>query len=300
MGESVMSLDNYNAKQDLTGKNAIVTGASRGLGGWIARALWERGANLILIARSPEALLKIREGLGATAKQRQEVRTLSIDLHRPDSVPFIQTQAREWWERLDILVNNAGILGPVGPVLKSKIEDWQATLRINLLVPVELCRASVAWMIEHGGGKIINVSGGGATSARPNFSAYAAAKAALVRFSETLAHEVRSFNVEVNCLAPGVLKTDMLEVVVQAGPERAGQKEYLQAIQADSGDASLERAANLCAFLASAVSDGITGKLISAVWDPWADLPQHLEDLKESDIYTLRRIIPHDRGKEWG
>jgi NAD(P)-dependent dehydrogenase (short-subunit alcohol dehydrogenase family) len=156
-------------------------------------------------------------------------------------------------------------------------------------------------MQEGGQGKIINLSGGGAAGLRPRFSAYATAKAGLVRFSEILAREVSDLNVQVNCIAPGMLNTDMLQAIVAAGPEKTGVEEYTQAVQqVEQGEALPQRAAELCVFLASAASGGITGKLISAVWDPWEQLPEHLDDLRDSDIYTLRRIVPHERGKNWG
>jgi 3-oxoacyl-[acyl-carrier protein] reductase len=156
-------------------------------------------------------------------------------------------------------------------------------------------------MIEQGGGSIINLSGGGATGPRANFSAYATAKTGLVRFSETLAEELRPYNVRVNCIAPGAMNTAMLNEVVDRGADAAGQKEYAQAVKVkQSGGASMQRVAQLCLFLVSDAARGISGKLISAVWDPITSLPEHLDELSGSDIYTLRRIVPKDRGKTWG
>jgi 3-oxoacyl-[acyl-carrier protein] reductase len=93
----------------------------------------------------------------------------------------------------------------------------------------------------------------------------------------------------------------MAQVVLRAGPEQAGAQEYAQAIKvASETRATFDCAAKLCVFLASPASDGITGRLISAVWDPWESLPEHAAELNDSDIYTLRRIVPDDRGKRWG
>ena len=177
------------------------------------------------------------------------------------------------WESLDVLVNNAGMLTPIGKVWDNDWHAWEMTIRVNLLAPVELCRACVPWMSERRQGKIINISGGGATRPRPHFSAYATAKAGLVRFSETLAHEVRDRQVQVNCVAPGAMNTEMLQAVLRAGPEHVGALEYAEALkQAETGGTLPQRAAELCVFLASAASDGITGTLLSAVWDPWESL----------------------------
>jgi hypothetical protein len=92
----------------------------------------------------------------------------------------------------------------------------------------------------------------------------------------------------------------MLDEVLAAGPEGVGQAYYDRAMnQKTTGGAPMERAAALAVFLGSAASDGITGKLLSAIWDPWEDLAEHRDDL-ESDVYTLRRIVPKDRGFDWG
>jgi 3-oxoacyl-[acyl-carrier protein] reductase len=263
--------------------------------------MWHAGASLLLVARSAEALRQIRDELMAEARRGQQVHVVVADLETPDAVSNVVGEARRVWERLDVLVNNAGLLTPIGKVWDNDWHAWQMTIRVNLLAPVELCRACVPWMSEHRQGKIINISGGGATRARPHFSAYATAKAGLVRFSETLAHETRDLHIQVNCVAPGAMNTEMLQAVLRAGPEHVGALEYAEALkQTETGGALPQRAAELCVFLASAASDGITGTLLSAVWDPWESLPEHLHDMQDSDIYTLRRIVPSDRGKIWG
>jgi NAD(P)-dependent dehydrogenase (short-subunit alcohol dehydrogenase family) len=161
-------------------------------------------------------------------------------------------------------------------------------------------RALVAHFARRGYGKIVQLSGGGATNALPGLSAYAASKAAVVRFAETLAEELREHHVDVNAVAPGALNTRMLDEVLAAGPERVGQAFHERALeQQRSGGVPLERGAALAVWLASAASDGVTAKLLSAVWDPWAELPKHLDDLA-SDVYTLRRIVPSDRDLLWG
>jgi NAD(P)-dependent dehydrogenase (short-subunit alcohol dehydrogenase family) len=145
------------------------------------------------------------------------------------------------------------------------------------------------------------LSGGGATSPMPMISAYAASKAGIVRFIETIAGELRDYHIDVNAIAPGALNTRMLDEILVAGPEKVGQAYYDRCLkQRDSGGAPMENAAQLAVFLGAPLSDGITGKLISAVWDPWEDLPQHLNELNATDIYTLRRIVPKDRGMDWG
>jgi 3-oxoacyl-[acyl-carrier protein] reductase len=204
-------------------------------------------------------------------------------------------------EGLDVLICNAGIYGPMGPIDGVEWDDWVQALNVNLCGAVFCCRAVLPHFRARKHGKIILLSGGGATKPTPFLSAYAASKAALVRFGETLAEEIKSDHIDVNSVAPGALNTRLLEEVLQAGPERVGQAFYQQSVaQKESGGVPLQTGASLCAFLASAESDGITGRLISAVWDPWHELRDRRDELTASDIYTLRRIVPEDRGKRWG
>ena len=127
---------------------------------------------------------------------------------------------------------------------------------------------------QRGYGKIVQLSGGGATGPLPGLSAYAASKAAVVRFAETLAEELREQRVDVNAIAPGPLNTRMLDEVLRAGPECVGEAFYEKALeQQRSGGIPLREGAKLAVFLGSLASDGITGKLLSAVWDPWSELP---------------------------
>src|SRR4029079_4278019 len=156
-----------------------------------------------------------------------------------------------------------------------------------------MCRAVVPLLRRRGHGKIVCLSGGGATTPLPHFSAYAASKAAVVRFAETLAHELRDAHVDVNAIAPGLLRTRMLEDVLAAGPGRVGAEFHARMRrEAEAGATPLEKGAALAVFLASPRSDGITGRLLSAAWDDWANLPARREQLAPSDVYTLRRIVP--------
>src|SRR4030095_1317590 len=173
-------------------------------------------------------------------------------------------------------------------------------MEINLFGVLLPCRAVVPHFKQAGRGKIIVLSGGGATNPLPNISSYAASKAAVVRLMETLAEELRPHHVDVNAIAPGALATRLVDEVLAAGPDKVGAAFYEKNRQwKDKGATPLELGASLAAWLSSAESDGITGKLLSAQWDPWRTLPQHREELARSDIYCLRRIVPEDRGKKW-
>jgi 3-oxoacyl-[acyl-carrier protein] reductase len=198
------------------------------------------------------------------------------------------------------LVNNAAVLGPTGLLEDTDWAAWRKTIETNLFGTALLCRAVLPIFRRNGKGKILNLSGGGAADPRPRFTAYAASKAAVVRLTETLAEETRGAGIDVNAIAPGALNTRLLDEVLAAGPERVGRDAYDRAVrQKQEGGAPLHRAAELCTFLLSDASDGITGKLISAVWDPWETFAEKIDRLNRTDVYTLRRIVPKDRGLDW-
>lgn len=274
---------------------ALITGASRGLGRSIAREFRSHGASLALVARNGAALQELAAELRGSGGGTVEV--IPADLRDSHAPAAIVDRLRGIWDQLDVLVNNAAIAGPIGPVWDNDWDEWQGAMQVNLMAPVALCRLSVPWMRR--GGAIVNLSGGGATSARANFSAYGTAKAALVRFTETLAIEAAGLGIRVNAIAPGILNTEMADAVLRAGPEKAGA-DYARVLEVKrTGGESPEKAAALAWYLASAAGEGITGRVISAVWDPWTALGAHAAELRDSDIYTLRRIVPEDRGKQW-
>lgn len=288
-------------KKRLSGRTALISGANRGLGLAIAEEFVRQGANLLICARDTAKLEEAKESLDLFCSENQTVLACTADISSEQEVRSLVRRGLDVFKRIDILVNNAGVYGPLGSIETIKWEEWVAALHINLMGSALMCRALLPHFKSNRYGKIIQLSGGGATNPLPRISAYAASKAAVVRLAETLAEEVRGAGIDVNAIAPGALNTRLLDQVLEAGPERVGEDFYARALQQkDQGGASLQTAADLAVFLASAESDGISGKLISAVWDPWQDFPDHLDELSETDIYTLRRIIPEDRGMEWG
>jgi NAD(P)-dependent dehydrogenase (short-subunit alcohol dehydrogenase family) len=284
----------------LAGRSAIVTGASAGLGYAIARAFVADGADVVICGRNSGSLQEAFTSLSAFASPGQQVRMHSCDVSCETQVNDLMHYAIEQLGDVQILVNNAGVQGPIGPTEDVSLEDWRRTFEINLYGVLFACRALIPHLRSKGYGKILNLSGGGAASPRPFFSAYAASKAAVVRLTENLAEELRTAHIDVNAIAPGALNTQMLEQTLAAGPGLIGEGQFMQAAkQKVDGGSSLDRAASLCVYLASAAADGITGRLISAPWDPWPTLHEHAAELGSSDIYTLRRIVPADRSKQW-
>lgn len=279
----------------------MITGASHGLGLEIAREYLRAGARGICICgREESSLAKATAELRDLASPDQQVLAEVADVSRPEDVDRLVGAAFGAFGDVTILVNNAGVYGPKGRVEETDWAEWVRAVEINLFGSVLPARALAAHFAERSYGKVIQLSGGGATGPLPGLSSYAASKAAAVRFAETLAVELRDHHVDVNAIAPGALNTRMLDEILAAGPGPVGPAFYDGAVaQQQSGGVPLRQGAELAVFLGSAASDGITGKLLSAVWDPWRDLAMHRGDL-DGDVYTLRRIVPSDRGLGWG
>ena len=285
----------------LNGKVAIVTGANQGLGLEISRKYVNAGASLVMSARNGDLLKRAQKELARGLVPGQVIEVIPTDVSDIQSVEQLLKTTLQRFGRIDILVNNAGIYGAMGPIEEVDWTQWIKAIEINLFGSILMCRAVLPAMKEQHKGKIIQLSGGGATNPMPNISAYAVSKAAIVRFAETLAEEVREFNIDVNAIAPGALNSRMLDEVLAAGQEKVGQAFFDKSIkQKESGGAGFDKGAELAVFLASDASNGITGKLISAVWDDWEHWPEHLDELRTSDVYTLRRITGRDRGFSWG
>ena len=172
----------------LANRVAVITGANRGLGEAIARAFAREGAGLVLAARDGVLLKQVAADLSTGAKQKVE--WVSADVCEAAGIDAIRDRALETFGRVDILVNNAGVYGPIGPFEEVDWQEWSQALNVNLFGTFAMSRAIVPIMKRQGYGKIINLSGGGATAPLPRFTAYAASKAAVVRLTETIAEEL--------------------------------------------------------------------------------------------------------------
>lgn len=265
--------------------NLILTGSSSGIGKFLADSLAAKGHSVCRIARSPQA-----------------------DFAFPCDVsdwPALQSCAGKIsrrWNAVDGLICCAGIQEPIGPAMDIDPAAWRSNLAVNLDGTFFSIRAFYPLLCQSKHrAKIVCFSGGGSTGPRPNFAAYGVSKTGVVRLVETLAAEWQGQPPDINAVAPGAIFTRMTEQVLAHGAAVAGKKEFEQASkQPRENAAQLEKVLGLIEFLLSPRSDGITGKLISAQWDPWEKLDEFRKDLLDSDIYTLRRIVPKDRGKAWG
>lgn len=272
---------------ELEGRRALVTGGGRGIGRAIALALAREGARVALVARTREELDEVATEIAALGRESW----IGVaDMARPEQVQDAVGDLLETWGGIDVLVNNAGIQGPVGPVHQVEVEEWIYAVQVNLVGCYLCTRLVLPGMIERRYGKIVNLSGGGAVSPRPRYSAYSASKAGVVRLTESLAAEVAEYGIDVNAIAPGAVNTKMLEETLAAGEAAGAQAREEARRQLERGGVDPELPARLVVFLASPRSDGLSGRLLSAVWDPWEELD--VEKIMESEIYTVRRIAP--------
>ncbi len=238
-------------------KVALVTGGSMGLG----LAVVERFA---------------RDGMEVVTGARHEwiapygVASTTVDVSDAADVELFVDSVAAMCGRIDVLVCNAAIYGPIGRLEDNDWDEWVRTYDINVLGTVLCCREVLPIMRAQGYGKIITLSGGGA---RPQMgcTAYNASKAAVVRFTEALAVELQGSGIDVNAVAPGVLDTRM----------------RIRSPMPEDPAANMQRAVDLIAWLASSDSDGVTGRLFSAVWDDW----RNLSSIGKDD-YRMRREVP--------
>ena len=295
---------------DFRGRRVLITGASRGIGREIAALLAELGASVIVAARSREDVercvaelghrdRRLGDGesrLGGSGGDGHGEGRLGGEDHR--GLVIDVGEERAWREAaetgalegIDGLVTAAAALAPVGPIdAYSAAAFWQ-TMRVNVLgtlLAVKTCLGS----LQASSGAVVTFAGGGATSPLPRYDAYATSKAAVVRLSENLGQELCEHGVRVNCVSPGFVATGIHAATREAGPELAGATYFADTERRlDVGGDSAREAAELTAFLLSGAAEGITGKLISARWDPWRT-PAFQQRLREDPaLATLRRI----------
>ena len=189
---------------DLTGRNALITGASGGIGGDIARALHEAGASVGLSGTRVEPLQALADSLGERAH------VLPCNLSDPEAVVALPKQAAEAMGSVDILVNNAGITRD-NLFMRMSDEDWQSVIDVNMTATMKLCKGVIRGMMKARWGRIVNVSSVVAATGNPGQANYAASKAGMIGFSKALAHEIATRGITVNAVAPGFITTAMTE-----------------------------------------------------------------------------------------
>ena len=190
----------------LQGKTALLTGASGGIGAAIAKALHDAGATIAISGTRVEALEKVKAEVG------ERVHILPCNLSKPEEVEKLIPAAEEAMGGLDILINNAGITKD-GLAMRMKDEDWQSVIDVNLTSNFRLSRAAMRGMMKKRWGRIINITSIVGVTGNPGQVNYVASKAGLIGMTKSLAQELGSRNVTVNCVAPGFIATPMTDVL---------------------------------------------------------------------------------------
>jgi len=273
--------------------NLVLTGSSTGIGRALATQLLTRGNRVWGLARSDQT--------NFAAQHPGAFFTSRCDVADWTQVQLAAQTVAATWTHVDGLICCAGIQGEVGPAISADPTRWSSTVRANLdgtFFPFRAFHDLLTRTPRRA--KVIAFSGGGATKPRVNFSAYGVAKTGVVRLIETLAEELRDQTIDLNSIAPGAINTRLTDEVLALGPAIAGEAEYAAALkQKASGGASLDKALGLIEWLLSPASDGISGRLLAAPWDSWNTLDKHKTALANSDIYTLRRIVPEERSQNF-
>ncbi len=241
----------------------LITGATGGIGAMIAERLAAEGYCLILVGRNEQALLSLKNKLSTLSS---DITIMAIDVSDYAAVQ----NALKSITNLDILITSAGILGPVAPFTQVDMDFWLKTININLLGTVYFCKLLIPVLQKSSHGKIITFAGGGAVNPRIQHSAYATSKAAVVRFTETIAAEYPLL--DINVIAPGAHHTKIWDTeTFDKPPEKWADSVRLQ---------------DFFAFLCSEKSNGITGRYIHA-YDDWDK-----KDFRKipEDLYTMRRV----------
>jgi NAD(P)-dependent dehydrogenase (short-subunit alcohol dehydrogenase family) len=274
-------LSQSSAPGELQNKVCLIVGASGTLGAAVADCFAQAGARLAITGRAATT---------EAPDQHSQALRFKLDVRNRNEVFDVMQRVRQEFGSLDVVVNCSGVQGPIGPAQTVDQEEWVRAVEINLFGCFYLAHAAIPIMLGQGTGKIIFFSGGGATSARPFFSAYGAAKAAVVRFTETLAEELREQGIQVNAIAPGAVHSRMWNEMRAAGAA-GGQKLLEELKQMDrTGGVPPERAASLALFLASDRSRNLTGRLISAVYDKWEEMEPRIASIMSTEAGTLRRV----------
>lgn len=230
---------------DFENSVALITGATGNLGAAVARAFYQAGAKLVLLARQPDRLLDLIPEL---KDARDRTLTLPVDMTDADQVKDAVARAIESFGRIDVLVNTVGGYRAGAPVHATPLETWEGMLTLNARTTFIASRAVVPYMLENQAGKIINVGARPGLQGRKNMAAYSASKSAVIRLTESMAAELREQNINVNCILPGTIDSSQNR---QAMP-KADHSRWV----------TPEAIAQVILFLASESADPISGAAI--------------------------------------
>lgn len=247
---------------------AIVTGGGDGIGRAVAKAFLKEGARVTIVGRRLEKLEETKRDAAEIARGDPPLLIIRADVSIEADAKRIVAETLSRFSRIDILVNNAGIIGPTEPVENVRTAEWDEVMAINLRGPFMLCREVVPHMLPRDSGCMINIASIAGKIGYPTRSPYAASKWGLIGFSRTLALELGTTNIRVNCVCPGAVMGERLATIIEnfarflKGDEHPRLKAALSHVRA-SKMLSPEDIASVCVFLASDEASGVSGQEIS-------------------------------------
>ena len=270
----------------------IIIGATGFIGMQLSKYLANNGTDLILVGRNVQKLLELKAEIVKTSKINVE--TIELDKNDIDLYKF-KLDLKDYPSKINFCINTIGIQLPLGDFINIDFDKWYENIETNLKLNARFLHLFARYFAKNGSGSIIVFSGGGASGSRTQFSAYATAKTGLVRLVEVVAEEVLPFGVQVNAVAPGIMPSNM-QLEILDNQSFLSQREILKAKESLNNLSDKPKKVNeLVNFLISEKSKGITGKLISAEWDNWKIWTEYLDEIADSDLYTLRRVTGKDR-----
>jgi 3-oxoacyl-[acyl-carrier protein] reductase len=269
-------------EHDFAGQVGVVTGAARGLGRAFALGLAQAGMDIAITDRREDELNETLQLLQSSGRKTLAV---AADVSDPNQVSGLVNSVEQRLGPINLLVNNAALAGPAGPTWESDAQAWWQCQEVNLRGPFLCCHAVLPGMIARKQGRIINVASASGTVSVPYLSAYVTSKAALIRFTETLAFEVRPHGVSIFAMHPGAVHTPMNEeLLAAAGTQYLPWLEY---IFQQGQDQTPEPGTKLVLFLASGKADELSGRLFMVPEDP-AEMVSRAAEILQKDLYTLR------------
>ncbi len=287
-GKKCRRKNNYSMTKKLKNQFAIVTGGARGVGKFIIKKLINEGASVVICSRTEKEIDKTCKEIDP---KRKVLFGIKADISIIEDCKKVIDFAHKLFGTIDILVNNAAIYGPIGLFETNLPNEWKRTIEVNFLGAVFCTQYMVPIMKKNKKGKIISIVGGGVGGINPieRFSAYVSSKNAIAGFMEVIAKELQDWNIQVNSVSPGVMKTQLVEYLLSQGRAKAGDEMYNQALNTQKyGGDDPRKIADMVAYLASGESDHLTGRILSAKRETIARLNKI--KVAQKNLFTLRRI----------
>lgn len=265
-------------------------GANGGLGASISKSFVANGWSVFLLARNKKKLELLKNQLDQLRTNTQIIEIYQVDVKQQTQVDKALDFFIERYGPPLRLVNNVGENGPLGKLENVTWGDWVEGFSTNIFSFVYFMQRVIPLMKAQNYGRIVTLSGGGATAPLPYISSYAASKAALIRLVETLALEVKDYDIQINAVAPGVMKSSITEEYLSH--DSILPKEFTKKIREafNQSDEIIKKATDLIFYLCTQQKNFISGKLISSLWDPWPFEEGFITHINQSDTYTLRRL----------